>query len=189
MSDEDQSAVEPDNQQPTSEGDLATFILRLTESQGRLRAFLLAALGNYEDADEVLQRTNLVLWRNASSFRIDADFMPWAVTLAKYEILSFYRDRGRDRHVFSQELAEQMLKVAESDAVEITARQAALRECLKPISASLRRLLDMRYDGGQTIAEIAGAIGKTEASVKMQLMRIRRSLENCVQAKIRRDIG
>jgi DNA-directed RNA polymerase specialized sigma24 family protein len=73
--------------------------------------------------------------------------------------------------------------------VEITARQAALRECLKPISASLRRLLDMRYDGGQTIAEIAGAIGKTEASVKMQLMRIRRSLENCVQAKIRRDIG
>lgn len=176
---------------PEAEGgpDLAGFIGCLTESQGRLRAYLLASLGNYDDAGEVLQRTNLVLWRNAPSFRPGSDFMPWALTLAKYEILSYYRDRSRDRHVFSQELAEQMMKVAESDPIDIPSRQAALRECLKPLKGSPRRLLDMRYDDGQTIAEMARSLGKSEASVKMQLMRVRRTLENCIQARLQRDFA
>jgi RNA polymerase sigma-70 factor (ECF subfamily) len=176
----------PGDEGPPPEGapDLATFIGCLTESQGRVRAFLLAALGNYDDAAEVLQRTNLVLWRNAASFRPGADFMPWALTLAKYEILSFYRDRSRDRHVFSQELAERMMNVAENDLVDVPSRQAALRECLKPLKGTPRRLIDMRYDGGQSIAEMARALGKSEASVKMQLMRVRRSLENCIQARL-----
>lgn len=178
-----------DQSSPPTEGgpDLAAFIGCLTESQGRLKAYLLAALGNYDDAAEVLQRTNLVLWRNATSFLPGSDFMPWALTLAKYEILSYYRDRSRDRHVFSQELAEQMIKVAESDPVEIPSRQAALRECLKPLRGSPRRLLDMRYDGGLTIAEMAKALDKSEASVKMQLMRVRRSLENCIQTRLQGD--
>ncbi|MGL4514545.1 MAG: sigma-70 family RNA polymerase sigma factor [Lacipirellulaceae bacterium] len=169
---------------PQGGPDLAGFIGCLTDSQGRLRAYLLAALGSYDDAAEVLQRTNLVLWRNAASFRPGSDFMPWALTLAKYEILSFYRDRSRDRLVFSQELAEQMMKAAESDPVELPSRQAALRECLKPLKGSPRRLIDMRYDGGQSIAEMARALGKSEASVKMQLMRVRRSLENCIQTRL-----
>jgi RNA polymerase sigma-70 factor (ECF subfamily) len=175
------------DQLPGGSPDLAGFIGCLTESQAHLRAYLLASLGNYDDAAEVLQRTNLVLWRNAASFRPGSDFLPWALTLAKYETLSFYRDRSRDRHVFSQELAEQMMRVAESDAVEVPSRHAALRECLKPLKGSPRRLLDMRYDGGLTIAEMAKTLGKSEASVKMQLMRVRRSLEDCIHARLQGD--
>ena len=37
----------------------------LTACQSRLRGFILASLGNYADTADVLQRTNLILWKKA----------------------------------------------------------------------------------------------------------------------------
>ena len=163
------------------------FVHQLTESQSSLRAYLLAALGNYDDASEVLQRTNLVLWRNARKFRPEAEFMPWAVTLARFEVMSFYRDRSRDRHVFTEELALLMLQSAETEKVDLVDRQAALRQCIAQLPQTSREMVAMRYESRTSIAAMATRMERTENAIKSALVRIRKALAECITKRMEVD--
>lgn len=169
---------------PQEEANLDRFVQQLTNSQSNLRAYLVASLGNYEDASEVLQQTNLVLWRNAQSFRPGADFMPWALTLAKYEIMSFYRDRRRDRHVFTEEVATLMLRTASEELPDLNERFTALRECIGKLSEDHREMVRLRYEDKAPIARIAKQLARTENSIKSALVRIRQSLGNCISRRL-----
>lgn len=164
---------------------LSQFIEKLTESQSTLRAYILAALGDYNDAADVLQRTNLTLWRNAESFRAGSEFMPWAATLAKYEVLSFYRDRGRDRHVFNEDVAMLLLQSVSTEVLDVTDRQIALRQCLASLPDHSRELLKQRYAGGASVSEMAAANRKSEDSIKSSLLRVRKKLESCIESRLR----
>ncbi|MCB1242244.1 MAG: hypothetical protein H7A54_05920 [Akkermansiaceae bacterium] len=55
------------------------FIRSLTESQNRLYGYVYSLLGSHQAAAEVLQMTNLVLWRKLDEFRAGSDFIPWAI--------------------------------------------------------------------------------------------------------------
>ncbi|WP_425400138.1 sigma-70 family RNA polymerase sigma factor [Aeoliella sp.] len=167
--------------------EIENFVHLLTESQGSLKAYLLAALGNFDDAAEVLQRTNLTLWRNAAKFRPGAEFMPWAVTLARYEVMSFYRDRSRDRHVFSEEVALLMLSAATEHAPDLDDRHHALRICLGELPKASQKMIQLRYEHRSPIAEIARELKRTEDAIKSALLRIRKSLANCILKRLELD--
>jgi RNA polymerase sigma-70 factor, ECF subfamily len=169
---------------PGGDREMEEFIAKLTDSQSNLKTYLLAALGNLDDAMEVLQRTNLVLWRNARNFRPEAEFMPWAITLAKYEIMSFYRDRGRDRHVFSEEVATLMLQTAAAELPDLTDRMMALRDCVNKLPAASQEMLRLRYGSRASIAQIAEQLNRTQDAIKSALARVRKSLEGCIDRRI-----
>jgi RNA polymerase sigma-70 factor (ECF subfamily) len=165
--------------------DLDAYVQDLTASQSRLRAFVLASLGNYADTADVLQRTNLVLWKKAREFRPGAPFLPWALTIARYEILSFVRDSKRDRHVFDSDVAELMLDVATEDAADPNDRRLALRACLEKLPGHNRELLWMRYGDERSIRQIATVSSRSEDAVKSLFLRIRKALERCVEARLK----
>lgn len=167
-----------------SDEELDGFIRSLTESQSRLYAYLVASLGNYDDAGDVLQKTNIALWRKAREFRTGAEFMPWAVAVARYEVLAFYRDRGRDKHVFSQELALKMLDTTAKLFPEHSPRQDALRECMPGLPAASREMIKLRYNDGATLLQISQKLNRTENAVKFALVRIRKSLAKCIKHRI-----
>lgn len=164
---------------------LEEFIRQLTLSQSRLRAYLLATIGNAEDAAEVHQRTNLTLWRKAASFRHGSEFMPWAITIAKYEVLSFYRDQSRDRHVFVEDVAMLMLETATKVEGRLEDRQEALRRCVSELGNTSQTLLRLRYEEEKSIGEIAAATKRTADAVKSALLRVRKSLQKCVTLRLR----
>ncbi len=163
---------------------LDSFVRNLTESQRSLNAFLVASLGNYDDAQEVLQQTNLALWRKAREFRPDAEFMPWAVAVARYEVLTFYRDRSRDRHVFSEELAISMLETTEEMLPDLNLRHDALRKCIVALPAASRDMIRRRYEDGATLMQISEQLNRTENAVKFALARIRKNLAKCIRKRI-----
>src|SRR4051812_12731478 len=84
----------------------------LTEHQQKLYVYILSLLGNPTDADEVLQNTNLVLWRKAADFHFGTCFSAWACRLAYYEVLAFRKQRGRSRLNFNQELLDTLAEEA-----------------------------------------------------------------------------
>ncbi len=165
--------------------DLDAYVQELTACQGRLRGFILASLGNYADTADVLQRTNLVLWKKAKEFRSGADFLPWALTIARYEVLSFVRDSQRDRHVYSADVASMMLDAATLDASEPHERRLALRKCLEKVPGRSRDLLWQRYGADKSIRQIAADSHRSEDAVKSLFLRIRKSLERCVEADLK----
>jgi RNA polymerase sigma-70 factor (ECF subfamily) len=162
--------------------DLDAYVQQLTTSQSRLRGYILASLGNYADTADVLQRTNLVLWKKAGEFRSGADFLPWALTIARYEILSFLRDSQRDKHVYSADVATLMLDAAGVEAIDQDERQLALRKCLEKVPRHSRDLLWQRYGAEKSIRQIATESQRSEDSVKSLFLRLRKSLERCVEA-------
>ncbi|MBA4192414.1 MAG: RNA polymerase subunit sigma-70 [Planctomycetaceae bacterium] len=161
------------------------FIQHLTSHQTQLRGLIYAALGNYADTQDVLQRTNLVLWKKATEFDADRSFLAWAIGIARFEVLAFVRDQRRERLLFMPELAESLIVQAEELVAEVPARQAALRECLATLPESHRQVLVRKYVKGETLQQLAPAVGRSVDGVKSFLLRVRKALSDCIERRIR----
>ena len=102
------------------------FIESLTRHQAALEAFCHANLANREDAREVLQATCVKLWQKAADWNPDTEFLPWAFTVARFTILSHYRDQKRDRLVFDEDVIKAMADEIEEAATAFDNRREAL---------------------------------------------------------------
>lgn len=171
------------------QGHLGEFVRLLTEHQVDLQAFIMSSLGNYPDTLDVLQLTNLALWKKASQFRPGARFIPWAFKVAKYEILAFLRVRRKDRHVFSPALVECMVEVADERWQHLPERSDALRKCITEMSERNREFLQIRYAQEQSIKQIAEKTGRSAEAVKSIYHRIRKSIERCIDRKLAQELG
>lgn len=164
------------------------FIRRLTDHQVDLQGFILSSLGSYSDALDVLQQTNIALWKKADQFIPSAPFMPWALQVAKYEILAHLRKRRRDRHQFSSEVVELMVDMAIQRSSNLSQRSEALMDCIKELPERSRDFLAIRYAHDRSVAEVAEISGRTVDAVKSVFLRIRRSLEECLDRRLAPEI-
>ena len=160
------------------------FIRLLTEHQNSLFAYVVSLVGNLHDAGNILQETNLVLWRKADEFEQATDFVALARKVAYVQTLAFLRDRKRDRHRFFDEaLLHQLAKQPQPEAAE-EERRLALRHCLTELTDKHREMLAARYGTGESIRELAERWQRSESAVKMSLARIRQGLLRCIQRQL-----
>jgi RNA polymerase sigma-70 factor (ECF subfamily) len=160
------------------------FVQHLTEIQTRLLAYIAMLLGDPAAARDVLQETNLVLWRKASEFTDGTDFGAWARSIAKYQVLAYLRDAKRDRHLFEEHLVDAISVDAEPESQGLEVRHAALQVCLEKLTQHQRTLLDRRYTEGCSIQQIAENSRRTVGSVAMSLSRIRQTLLECIEHRL-----
>ena len=59
--------------QQASSHNTDAFVELMTAHQGRLYAYILTLLGDPDQANDVLQEANMVLWRNAAEYRPGVD--------------------------------------------------------------------------------------------------------------------
>lgn len=155
----------------------------LTANQTRLYGFILTLLPDRERAKDVLQDTNLVIWRKAEEFQPGTNFWAWACKIARYRVLAYYRDAGRDLHVFDDSVLDGVAAAAEEFSAD-SERSSALLGCLKKLPSKQLALIEDRYTRGQSILAIAERKQQTAAAVKMALLRVRRVLLECVEAAL-----
>ncbi len=160
------------------------FVQHLTEHQNRLYAYVYSLLADHSRAADVLQETNLVLWRKIDEFQADRDFLPWAFAIARYQVLAHVRDQKRDRVLLDEELVAAMGEQAERPATEFESTRDSLRHCLQSVSAPNRNLLQLRYFRSLAIADVASEVQRSVSAVKVALMRTRRQLAECVQRRM-----
>ncbi len=161
------------------------FIEALTRHQPALEAFCHANLGNREDAREMLQATCVKLWQKAADWDPDTEFLPWAFTVARFTILSHYRDQKRDRLIFDEDVIQAMAEDTEEAATAYDVRREALSKCLKKLNPKQRVLLHDHYAVSQSLREIAETSDRSLSAVKMTLLRIRQQLSVCIERQIR----
>jgi RNA polymerase sigma-70 factor, ECF subfamily len=159
------------------------FVQLLTSIQLKLLHYIAMLLGDPNEAANVLQETNLVMWRKSSEFQLGTNFSAWAHQVAYWQVQAYVRDRRRDRHVFDESLIGQLASHEPEVTVEPEVR-VALRHCLSQVSPRNLDMLRKRYEGGQSIATLAETLGKSPSAVKVGLMRIRKSLLQCIQHKL-----
>lgn len=159
------------------------FVQLLTSHQLSLLHYIAMLLGDVNEARNVLQETNLVLWRKSSEFELGTKFSTWAHQVAYWQVQAFIRDRKRDRHVFDEQMIAQLARIEPEEWAEPEVR-VALRHCLAGVSSANQEMLRMRYEGGMTINSLAAKLQKTPAAVKVGLLRVRRALLRCIERQM-----
>lgn len=160
------------------------FVRQLTENQTRLYGYVYSLIGDHSRAADVVQETNLVLWRKLAEFTPGKPFLPWAFAVARFQVMAHLRDHKRDRLLLDAALAEVLSTEAQRQAEEVDAVRAALRACMQRLTPEHRNLVEHRYIRSASVAEVAAAAERTAGATKVALLRIRRQLAECVQERM-----
>ena len=160
------------------------FLKLFLESEGFLRAYLLAATCNAHETDDLLQEISSVLWERFADYDDSRPFRAWATGFARLEVLKWRQRIARSRLVLSEEAVQALADTAALAAAEPDPRQEELTSCVRELADPLKEILRLRYVEAVPIAGIAERTGKTVGAIEMALVRIRRSLRDCVTRRV-----
>jgi len=161
----------------------AEFLAQVTKAQRSLYGFISTLVWRPADAEDVLQETNLVLWRKAAEFDPSRDFMPWALRIAQLQAMAHLKKQRR-RPLYNTDLLDRIADEAVLHADATDRRRQALAHCLQKLSEKHRYLVATRYEPGGSVNAMAAANGKQPKAVSETLRRIRRGLLDCIQSTL-----
>ncbi len=163
------------------------FISLLTKHERVIRASICAVIRRPEDVDEIMQNVSLVAWRKFDTLT-DADgFAKWACVIARYEILSFQRNKARDRFELDETLIEKITAEAAAEIPTLNRRLYLLDGCLQKLPSERRALVMTAYESGNKTTDLAGKLGKTVDGLYQLLRRIRLELKECVDRELAQE--
>jgi RNA polymerase sigma-70 factor (ECF subfamily) len=162
----------------------AAFITEYTRSQRHLHAFIQTMIWQGVDADDVLQETNLVLWRKAADYDSGRPFLPWAMRIAQLQAMAWLATRARGKRRLGSEVLETIASEAVAEADELEPRRRALAGCLQRLPAEHRDLVASRYQPDGCVNDLAAARGSTPKAVSEMLRRIRIALLGCIERSL-----
>lgn len=160
------------------------FVQLLTASQPAIYACILSLVPNRALAQDVLQETNLTLWRKANQFIPGSSFFAWASRIARYHVLELRRKQRRDLLIFDEELFDELAARQAARVEDVHQFTEPLRRCLDRLPKQHRELLAERYGPGGAVSKIAQARGQTVGAISQMLYRIREALLNCVAQRL-----
>ena len=152
----------------------------LATCQRRVFLYALGLVHNPNDAEEILQQTNLVLWRKFDQFEQGTDFDRWACRIAYYEVLKARENQGRMR-LLSSDFIDTMAAEAEKSLDLLDDRREALSGCLKKLREKDRYLVMRRYQHRATTRSVAETLGRSVQGTRKSLHRIRMALLACIE--------
>jgi RNA polymerase sigma-70 factor, ECF subfamily len=157
------------------------FVRLLNESHRRLLGYLRSLLGNRHDAEDVLQRASMTMWRRFETFVPGTDFMAWASTVAFYEAKNFQRVAARSRLCFDDDLLNTLAAERLDDLRHLDERFDALEHCVGKLDAANRKLVEAVYGDDADIVALAAQLGRAPQTLYNRLNAIRRALADCVE--------
>lgn len=165
------------------------FLRSFTAHEPAIRAHVRRLVPARADADDVMQEVSVVLWEKFDSFRDGADFRAWAFGVARFEVLAWLRDRGRDRLVLDEEVVTKLAHETAADEPRLERQREALEVCMKKVPHDQRELLVEAYQPEARIQEVASRSGRTVAGFYQWLHRIRRTLLDCVRRELSKEVA
>lgn len=162
----------------------AAFFQLFMASQRNLYAYILASVHNYNDANDLLQETAIVMWRKFDEFDRETNFVAWGVAIARNLIKSYFNSRQYSHLQFDAELMEVIEERTLSQMKQDDRRMEALKVCYEKLSESNRQLIRLRYTEGKTIKSIAVQLGKPIQGMYKTISRLQDSLLRCIERNL-----
>ena len=157
------------------------FMKLYTKSVPVLRSFLRKLLPDWQDVDEVMQDTSLVLWKKFNQYEKGTEFSKWACVVGRYEVLRYKRSKARDRHYFGDDLLNILADENLDNIDHFEKERKALQVCLGKLDDKQKKITLSAYSGQKNIKEVAESYGRTATAMYKALKRIRTSLLNCIK--------
>lgn len=163
---------------------LQTYVQLMTQHQGALRAFIVSLMPGLPDVGDVLQETNLVLWQKHDQFKEGSNFLAWAFTIARYEVM---HQRDRVKRNGGQTFSEPLIDILSAPTEEVHSddtKLVALEHCMGKLSKSQRELISHRYSAGKSLESLANEKSQSPGALRVSLFRVRAALKNCIEKQL-----
>jgi RNA polymerase sigma-70 factor, ECF subfamily len=161
----------------------AEFVRLLTRHSSQIYGFILMLSVNRGDAEDVFQDTSVVLWEKFDTYESGTNFRAWACRIAYFQVQNHRRAMGRLK-TLSDEAFEALAADALALVEERDVRGEALNECLEKLRDVDRRLLEQKYFGQMTTAQLAEQRAQSTHSIYRALTRIHSQLWQCMQRSL-----
>ena len=182
------AAYDSSDARSSSAAQIAEFEQLFRQCDSDIKAFVFTLLPHWSDAEDVVQRTRIVLWQKFSQFQPGSNFKAWALQVARFEVSNFRRTQRSDRLCFDDNLVDSLTEVRSSLAEELDRRRAVLDQCLRKLRASDRQIIRHCYGPkATTTKEAADRLHRPVNTLYKALNRIRRTLLECVQQVNRKE--
>ena len=130
-----------------------------------------------DDAEDVLQRTFLDVWRSRNEYDPTRSLAGWVIGIAKHRAIDQLRRRvPQPVDVAAETGLELHQSVLDDDLAERFVRSAEIREALTRISAEQRQVLVLAYFDDLTLPQVANWVGAPLGTVKARAARGLRAL-------------
>jgi len=165
------------------EPDSEEFVRLLTEAQGTVYGYIVSLIPDRNRARDLLQETNITLWRKADNFEEGTNFNAWACRVAYFHVLAFRRKMAREKLVFDDDILDYLAERNDERIAEegVRDRNNALRQCLQKLPEHHRKLVEDRYQPGASVQKIATEANRTVGAISQTLYRIRHNLMICIE--------
>lgn len=154
-----------------------------TASQSEVTAFLRSIVAAGEVAD-LLQQIAVKLVRNYETYDPQRPFVPWAIGIAKHEVLAWRRKQANDRLRFSDDVVGLVADAFTQSVEQERDLEDALRACMKQLKGRGRKAIDLHYGRGMKTDHVAAALNISGGAVRMLLCRVRESLRQCIHRRM-----
>jgi len=159
--------------------------LLITENQQRIYGYIHSLCGDRSASWDILQETNLVIWRKRDEYEPGSRFVSWAMSIARFQVLAHLRDRAREPYqIMTPDLLDVFGEEPEIACESWDERIVALRTCRQKLPKKGAMLLGLFYDQDLPLDRIASRMGMNANSVKQALFRARRSLQECIETQL-----
>lgn len=174
-------------------GDTEAFGQLVERYQSLVRAAAVSASGDLAASEELTQEAFITAWTRLRDLREPAQFGSWVCGIARNQARYSRRHRRRHAPVATESQTRLASMPTETpsplDCAIDRQERVLVRTALGRIPRNYREPLLLFYGHNHTIAEVAGHLGLTHATVKQRLSRGRKYLKSGVQELLRTSIG
>lgn len=160
------------------------FLRAFTANEPAIRAYVRRLVPARADADDIMQEAAIVLWEKFGELGDGADFRSWAFGVARFKVLSWLRDKGRDRLVLDADVVERLADETATDESKLERQRRALELCAEKLAPGQRDLLMQAYQPDARIQQVAAESGRSVTGFYQWLHRVRRALLDCVRREL-----
>lgn len=163
------------------------FVRLLADHQAPIRAFIVSLLPGAPGVDDVIQETNLVLWRKRETFELGTSFKSWSLTVARFQMMRHRKALMSRGWVTLDERATDLIAEDMEDFLDEETegrRMEALTSCLGSLRPTDRDLVLHRYWKKTRLQDFAVIKGRSMNGLKVSLFRIRAALKKCIEKQL-----
>lgn len=157
----------------------------LAKVRPQIHAYLIALVGNAEDAEDLLQSSLVVLWDKREQFEWGTNFIAWARRVALFHARNHMRkvSRSRVRPILDEDLTNAVIERFEEREREFVRHMSALQSCLRKLPDRQRQAIEEKFLGERPTEEIAAELGLTPNALAQLIFRAKENLIRCMKTE------
>ena len=162
-------------------GDTAAFAQLYDRYLDRIYRHIYYRVTNQADAEDLTQQVFIQAWSAIGRYQqTNRPFLAWLFTIAHNTVVSFYR-RSRNQTYLQADITAQHAPNLD-DVLELHEREVNVRKAILRLKPEYQQVVMLRFVEEFSHAEVAAALGKSEAAVRVAQHRALQELRRFLKA-------